>query len=289
MVALSDYRSIAAGEWRLLVLGAKWHDALQLQILDLARAQILARHPQTVQLRANVGGVEKELFVKIFHRRGWLTALKDHLRRSRAFNSWRQGLALEAEGFKVPLAVALGAQSGWRIARREFVVTEKICAVALAEYLRGVSHGAMALRSKRENIKRLAQLIRRFHAAGFVHGDLLAGNIFIVSGSENAGEFYFMDNDRTRHYASWSYQTLWKRNLIQLNRLPLPAISLQDRMRFLYAYLDVKRLSAADRRFARWLERRTRQRRKECDGADPTVSFRRLMRWTPLLDTARER
>jgi hypothetical protein len=289
MIALSDYRSIAAGEWRLLVRGKKWNDALQLQILDVARAQIPARHPQTVQLRGNVGGVEKELFVKVFHRDGWLTAFKDQLRRSRAFNSWQQGLALKASGFNAPLAIALGAEAGWRIARREFVVTEKIFGVSLPEYLRGVSSGAVALRSKRKNIKRLAQLIRRFHAAGFVHGDLLAGNIFIAAGADNDGEFYFMDNDRTRRYPSWSHQTLWKRNLIQLNRLPLPAISLQDRMRFLRAYLNVKRLSAANRRFARWLERRTRQRRKECGGADPTVSFRQLMRWTPVLDAARER
>jgi hypothetical protein len=289
MVVLSDYHNIAANEWRLLTLREKWNAEVQRQILDLARAQIPARHPQTVQLQAKIGGVEKELFVKVFHRGAWLTALKDQLRRSRAFNSWQQGLALDAAGFNAPLAVALGAQAGWRVARREFVVTEKICGVALPEYLRGAVHGAVALRSKRKNIKRLAQLIRRFHAAGFVHGDLLAGNIFIASGGDNAGDFYFMDNDRTRRYPSWSCQPFWKRNLIQLNRLPLPAISLQDRMRFLRAYLNVKRLSAADRRFARWLENHTRQRRKECDGADPTVSFRQLMRWTPRLDAARER
>ncbi len=289
MVALSNYRRIAAGEWRLLVLGANWHDALQLQILDVARAQIPARHPQTVQLQTKVGGGEKGLFVKVFHRGGWLAALKDQFRPSRAFNSWQQGLALDAAGFNAPLVVALGAQSGWRIARREFVVTKKICGVALPEYLRGAACGAVALSSKRKNIERLGQWVRRFHAAGFVHGDLLAGNIFITVGGDNDGEFYFMDNDRTRRYPSWSGQPFWKRNLIQLNRLPLPAISLQDRMRFLRAYLNVKRLSAADRRFARWLESRTRRRRKECDGADPTVSFRQLMRWTPLNDTERAR
>jgi hypothetical protein len=90
-----------------------------------------------------------------------------------------------------------------------------------------------------------------------------------------------MDNDRTRRYPSWLRQPFWQRNLIQLNRMPLAGISLQDRMGFLHAYLDVKHLSGADRRFARWLEARTRQRRKQCDGADPTVSFRRLMRWAP--------
>jgi len=101
-------------------------------------------------------------------------------------------------------------------------------------------------------------------------------------------EFYFMDNDRTRHYPSCLRQPLRKRNLIQLNRMPLRGISLQDRMRFLHAYLNVGRLSGADRQFARWLEARTRRRRKECDGADPTMSFRRLMRWAPDMADAKD-
>jgi hypothetical protein len=90
-----------------------------------------------------------------------------------------------------------------------------------------------------------------------------------------------MDNDRTRQYPLWFSQSLWKRNLIQLNRMPLPGISLQDRMRFLRAYLTRQELSRADRQFASWLEEKTRKRRQECDGVDPTVNFRRLMRWTP--------
>jgi hypothetical protein len=69
--------------------------------------------------------------------------------------------------------------------------------------------------------------------------------------------------------------------------MPLPGISLQDRMRFLHGYLNLKRLSKADRQFARWLEARTRQRRQECDGADPSGSFRRLMRWSAELADAK--
>ena len=284
MATLFDYRSISVEEWRLLALSAQWNDDVQRQVLDIVQAQSPAHHPQTVELRFTDGAVEKELFVKIFHRSGSLKAFKDQFRRSQAFNSWHQGLLLDGAGFKAPLAVALGAQAGWRVARREFVVSEKINGVALPEYLRSEFCGAEGLRYKREHIQSLARLIRRFHAAGFVHGDLLAGNIFISN-----GEFYFMDNDRTRQYRTWSWQTLWKRNLIQLNRQPLPGITLQDRLRFLRAYLNVTRLSAKNKRFARWLENRTRLRRKECDGVDPTGSFRQLMRWTPVLDAARER
>jgi hypothetical protein len=65
--------------------------------------------------------------------------------------------------------------------------------------------------------------------------------------------------------------------------LPLPGISLQDRIRFLQAYLDAGQFSLADRELARWLELKTRQRRHECDGVDPSGNFRKLMRWSPEL------
>ncbi|MGH7811224.1 MAG: lipopolysaccharide kinase InaA family protein [Candidatus Binatia bacterium] len=216
--------------------------------------------------------------------------MKDQLRPSRAFGSWRQSLGLSAAGFKAPLAIAVGAERGWRKLRREFVLTEKITGAPLPELLRRDAAALAATpASKREKLARLARLIRRFHDAGFVHGDLVAANIFVVAGGTSGVEFYFMDNDRTHRYPRWSRQTLWKRNLIQLNRMPLAGISLQDRMRFMLAYLEVERLSAADRALACWLEARTRKRRKECDGADPSLSFRRLMRWEPGTASSKDR
>ena len=282
MVALSDYRKIAAGEWRLFALNEHWDAKLQDQVLALVRAQATARHPQTIELSNQIDGEAKGFFLKVFHRMTLSAAVKDQTRHSRAFGSWRQGLALAAAGFKVPLAIAVGAESGWRVSRREFILTAKITGAPLTTYLsRDGAAGAAPLRVKRDNIRGLARSIRRFHDAGFVHGDLLATNVFVVAQRVANLEFYFMDNDRTRRYPSWLRQPFWKRNLIQLNRMPLAGISLQDRMRFLHAYLNVERLCGADRQFARWLEVRTRQRRKQCDGADPTVSFRRLMRWAP--------
>ena len=111
----------------------------------------------------------------------------------------------------------------------------------------------------------------------------MASNILVSQAAREDIEFYFMDNDRTRRFPTWLPQSLWKRNLVQLNRLPLPGISLQDRIRFLQAYLDTGKFSLADRKLAQWLELKTRQRRKECDGADPSGNFRKLMRWSPEL------
>lgn len=285
MAAPSDYRKVAAGEWRIFALNQLWSAKLQEQVLALVRAQAAARHPQTIELSHRIDGEERRFFLKVFHRTALIAALKDQLRRSRAFGSWRQVLALAAAGFNAPLAIAVGMESVWRVARRDFILTATVAGAPLTAYLRRDCSAPLAF--KRDNIKSLARLIRRFHDAGFVHGDLVATNVFVVAHGMAHLEFYFMDNDRTRRYPSWLRQPLCKRNLIQLNRMPLPAISLQDRMRFLHAYLNVGRLSAADRQFARWLEARTRQRRKECDGADPTLSFRRLMRWAPEMAEAK--
>lgn len=126
---------------------------------------------------------------------------------------------------------------------------------------------------------KLARLIQRLHRHGFVHGDLIASNLLVAAANGRELSFYFMDNDRTHWFPHWLPHSLWKRNLIQLNRMPLPGITLQDRMRFLCAYFGQSQLSRYEREFARWIENKTRQRRHECDGVDPTLSFRKLMHW----------
>jgi hypothetical protein len=67
--------------------------------------------------------------------------------------------------------------------------------------------------------------------------------------------------------------------LVQLNRLPLPGITLQDRIRFFRAYCGRPEWRGAERELLLWFERKTRERRKEIDSVDATGSFRRLMSW----------
>ncbi|HKY08161.1 MAG TPA: lipopolysaccharide kinase InaA family protein, partial [Candidatus Binatia bacterium] len=201
---------------------------------------------------------------------------------SRAMRAWRQGLALSAAEFNAPLAIAVGERRRNQFLRRAFLLTEKIdgqpVLLNLARFA-DPQREDLSLTRKRAAIRRLAALVRRFHDSGFVHGDLVATNIFVAGAPAGERTFYFMDNDRTRRYPSWMPQRFWKRNLIQLNRMPLPGISLQDRMRFFHAYLGTRKLSRQERRLARWLELNTRRRRQECDGVDARGDFRRLMRW----------
>jgi Lipopolysaccharide kinase (Kdo/WaaP) family len=284
MASRLDYRRVFAGGWRLRALADQWNDDLQNQVLELVRSRHPARHPQTVEARLTVDGKERVLYLKIFHPAQGVSALRDLLRHSKAFRFWRNGVALRESGFHVPMTVAVGEQRRCRFVQRAFVLTESIEGQALPDFLARREAGcadSKDLARKWEGIRVFASLVRRFHQLGFVHGDMVASNILVGESARDGIKFYLMDNDRTRRFPLWFPQSLWKRNLVQLNRMPLRNISLQDRMRFLHAYLDAGEFSMTERELARWLELKTRQRRKECDGADPSMNFRRLMRWSP--------
>jgi len=271
------------GGWRLVVQPAVWSGELQNRILALADQQSWAQHPQTIPLSFSDGRRPIDLYLKIIHSSTGGAVWKNWFRRSKALQAWRQGLALSEAGFNVPIALAAGTRRHFGALRRGFILTQKVEGEGAPEFLRenyADQRDKRRLKIKRTGIKQLAVTIRRFHDGGFVHGDLVATNIFIHRSADDQIDFYFMDNDRTRRYPLWLRQTLWKRNLIQLNRLPLPGISLQDRMRFFCADLGKTELSAAERQLARWFEHKTRQRRKECDHADGAGDFRRLMRWS---------
>jgi hypothetical protein len=272
------YRRATVGRWRLVYLNDLWNQSAQKEVLDLAESQPFARHPQTVPLRLSVGGRERAMFLKTFHPSRQDGGWKDSLRRSKAYRAWRSGLELRAAGFAAPVTVALGEARKAGFLRRAFALSEKIDGLPAHVFLRRQAQDPRwSLAAKRAGLRQAAELLRRFHGAGFVHGDLVATNLFIA-GEIPPLQIYFMDNDRTRRYPRWLPQPFWKRNLIQLNRMPLAGVTLQDRIRFFKAYCGGATFSPADRALARWLEQATRRRRAECDGVDSSGNFRRLMR-----------
>lgn len=279
----TNYRSIRSAEWHFVVQAGVWSAELQEKIVAVVDEQSWAKHPQTLSLCFSSAAGEGDLFLKIFHSHRGGAAWKNWLRRSKALQAWRQGNALTAAGFNAPVALAAGERRRLGGFRRGFVLTPKIAGQGAPTFLRELLEGSSGKRwvkTKRAGLRQLAALIRRFHEHGFVHGDMVATNIFIDRAAEDHLNFVLMDNDRTRRYPRWLPHSLWKRNLVQLNRLPLPGITLQDRMRFFHTYLGKSKLNAAERKLLRWFERTTRQRRLECDNVDASVDFRRLMRWT---------
>ena len=282
MTVALRYRRFSEGDWKFAVLSEEWTRELHDRVLDLVERQPPSKRPQTMELPHADAKQGERLYLKVFHQAPGMANLKDLFRQSKALRSLRQGEALSAAGFDVPTTIAAGENRRFRILRRAFVLTRGIRGSPAPVFLRdcSLSDGSpLPLAEKRNAIRRLAEQVARFHRLGFVHGDLVPSNI-LVSMVEGAGlRLFFMDNDRTRRYPRWLPQSIWKRNLIQLNRLPLPGISLQDRMRFFRSYFGDKDLGPVDLRFLRWLEVKTRQRRRECDSVDATGDFRKLMRW----------
>jgi hypothetical protein len=276
------YRYFSQGDWSFAVRPERWNDGLHRRVLKLVEGQTPSKHPQTLKLRYPDPKDGDVMYVKVFHRSQGSAGLKDLFRRSKAFRFLRQSVALEQAGFDVPTIIAAGEARRFRFLSRAFTVTSEIQGHPVPDFLQNwilANSGRLTWADKRDSIKHLAKQLRRFHRLGFVHGDLVPSNILVADTGEVALRFYFMDNDRTRRYPYGLPQTLWKRNLVQLNRFPLPGISLQDRVRFFRCYLGHRELRAADYRLLRWLEVKTRERRSECDAVDATIDFRKLMRW----------
>ena len=273
------YRDIFVNGWHLRVLQDQWTDELWGRVLPMVRNQVLRKHPQTLSLSAK-DGADDHFFLKVYHAGGPLSVLKDRFRVSKAFRFLEQGAALSEAGFLTPLTIAAGEERRFGFLRKAFVLTAAIAAKPLPVFIKERDLGArgMRLNDKRDGIKALGAQIRLFHDLGFVHGDLVASNILVAWDQAGGFRFYLMDNDRTRRYPKWLPHVLWRRNLVQLNRLPLPGISLQDRMRFFRAYTG-ERLRSRKNELS-CLEAKTRRRRKECEGAIPATSFRKLMSWS---------
>jgi Lipopolysaccharide kinase (Kdo/WaaP) family len=278
LATAAKYRDIFIDGWHLRVLQEKWTDELWNRVLPAVRNQVSQKHPQTLSLRYNETA-DDQLFLKIYHGGRALVLLKDRFRMSKAFRFLKQGAALSEAGFLAPLTIAAGEERRFGFLRKAFVLTVAVEAKPLPVFLKKqyCASSGIRLADKRNGIKSLGSLVRNFHDLGFVHGDLVASNILVSPEATGALRFYFMDNDRTRRYPRWLPHTLWKRNLVQLNRLPLPGISLQDRMRFFRAYAGDRIASKKQELY--WLEAETRRRRIECEGIQ-TASFRKLMSWS---------
>lgn len=275
-----DYRPMRVGQWDFWMLTDATDSTMAESLAAYGDRQIYSKHPQTLAFAWPPDTQTRQYFLKVFHRRRGLSMFKDLLRWTKARRFWRQGLALSAAGFNVPLTIAYGEKRLCGKPHRSLVLTEKIDGQPVPMFLSVLAYSPgdnAQIEMKRRALLQFGQLVRRFHDLGFVHGDLVATNVFVATQNALAPTFYLMDNDRTQHYPPWLTLSLRKRNLLQLNRMPLPHITLQDRMRFLRGYLKIARFGKTHRRLAVWLERKTRQRRCEIDGVDPTVSFRRLM------------
>ena len=92
-----------------------------------------------------------------------------------ALREWQMTERLRAAGFETPVPAATGQEKQLGVVTRSFVMTAEIrgdCAHhCLPEFTAA---------RRREFARELGSLVRRFHAAGFVHKDLYLYHVFVL-------------------------------------------------------------------------------------------------------------
>jgi hypothetical protein len=253
------------GGWTVWLDRARWRESWWQEVLGAVdgRGEALAvsRHALTVVLRLPADGSPLRAYAKIYRASGGVGAFKDLWRDSKPVRALRAGSRLAADGFCVAPVLAAGEERRLRLFRRGFLVTEEVpwpTAVRLAGEL------ASEPGRRRRVAKALGAEVGRLHRSGWVHGDLVVTNVLVDEGPPP--RFCFLDHDRTRHGPALGARRQRRRNLIQLNRLPLRGVTHSDRLRAFVGYAEALGWEKTRwRREARWLARATSARRRELE------------------------
>lgn len=164
-----------------------------------------------------------------------------------SLNEWHQILALRKLGFQTAAPIAAGWQQvGKAGAIRSFVMTAEICGA-----VSGYDYWAASNDSKhRTLIRRIADLARRFHQAGFIHKDFYLNHIFVA---ERADELELTLIDLQRVLGPRTFRTRWLVKdfgsiLFSLEKAGAKRAGL---LRLFKLYKGGRRLGAAERIFLR--------------------------------------
>jgi len=137
------------------------------------------------------------------------------------------------------MPVCLGEQRVLGIVKRSFLVTEGLPdAMEIEKYIKKYfsrNDDPKEVLGKRTFISQFGKTIGRMHRSGIFQGDLRERNVLVQEGDPQ--KIYLIDNERTRRYARLPDRKRLK-NLVQVNMNRSPVITLTDRLRFFYAYLD---------------------------------------------------
>ena len=176
------------------------------------------------------------IYLKLFlYRSGW-DFVKHLFRSGRAKRDFKASLILQCNGFNTPEIIALGEKRIGPCCTKTFMMTGELKDAEPIHRIvacigRGLSNGKA---EKKEFILAFGRIIGRMHRAGIFHGDLRMGNI-LAEKNGNCWQFFFIDNERTKKYASIPLK-LRRKNLVQLNMIG-NNVSQRDRLRFFASYI----------------------------------------------------
>jgi tRNA A-37 threonylcarbamoyl transferase component Bud32 len=258
---VGGYERRSVDGWRLWLHPA-WRDAWRVPLWGLLNAMPSvirsSRHAQTALVRLADDAREQSAYLKRYHPADLLGQLKDALRPSRAFNALRMSVALAADGFGVPHVLAAGEQRRLRVVRAAFLLTQPWPGHDLRELPAALAAQAddARRRLKRTILAAVGAEIGRFHAAGYLHGDLVVTNVLVRWQPDLS--ICLLDHDRTRRSWPVARRAAERRNLVQLNRHRIAGVNDSDRLRLLLSYGRARGWPAATlRREARRIARKT--------------------------------
>jgi hypothetical protein len=178
--------------------------------------------------------------------------------------------ALTTEGIAVMRLIAYGEKLHANGLQESFVITEELeNFTELHHYLRGrYATPAEGPRTEcdqdlRRLISEIAQIVRRFHAAGYNHRDLYCRHFFVKDTAPMRREIRLIDLQRVQR-RRWFRRRWLVKDLAQLAwSAPSCCIKLTHKMAFIREYLGVSKLRPADKRLIRAVlakQRRMEQR-----------------------------
>lgn len=181
-----------------------------------------------------------------------------------AMQEWQAMLALDALGIPVATPLAVGQDKSGGVVTRSFLMTREIPAAVEG----GTWLASLKPAQRREFLQRIADMARRFHAAGFVHKDFYIGHV-LVSNAGASPDLYLIDLQRVMRprwlHRRWLVKDLGAMAYSALNS----GASASQLLRAFLDYRGAKKLGAGDKSIARaalarvaWL----RTRRPKHDG-----------------------
>lgn len=249
----SGWRGYACVEWRQALVGGDPLATAESQPHELLRERASAR---TLRVRTDRGVVYVKHLTgaKNYDNpwRDWYSRWKWLVRPSRSRRVLWTCLRMEHAGLSVPRVVlAARRRRGWGV--EDLLVSEAV---------EGQSLQAMILRAeswsqKSAWIAKAGEATAKLHGAGFLHGDLLPGNLIVTP----AGRIVFCDNDRTLWFSRLLPLFLKRRNLAQMAFRLVAMEGEQGGRAYLEAYFDAAGLrSSARRRTEKWVMGKAKMR-----------------------------
>ncbi|NLX04446.1 MAG: hypothetical protein GXY33_04800 [Phycisphaerae bacterium] len=158
-----------------------------------------------------------------------------------------------------PVVAAWGEKMVGGYEQRSALLTEGIVGQPLERFVPKYfirTPERLELRRRRGWVRQLAELIGRFHRAGYCHRDLYLSHIFISL--DEAGEPIFHLIDLARCFKMGIVRRRWLvKDLAALNYSSPSVISRTDRMRFFLRYLGVSRLEPKHKALVRRIAAKT--------------------------------